>query len=121
MGRVDIKRIYEPPSAADGARVLVDRIWPRGIAKDKARLALWLKAIAPSPALRRWFGHKPERWQEFRKRYRRELAANKAAVARLRALRAAGPVTLLYGARDEEYNQARVIAEYLRPRRKAKP
>ncbi|HEX6959243.1 MAG TPA: DUF488 domain-containing protein [Ferrovibrio sp.] len=112
--RLAIKRIYEPPAASDGARILVDRVWPRGVSKEKAALTLWLKEIAPSTALRKWFGHDPARWNEFRRRYHAELAANKEAIAQLRAVAAKGPVTLLYSAHDEKHNQAVALAEYLR-------
>jgi len=111
---IAIKRAYEPPARDDGQRVLVDRIWPRGVSREQAALDLWLKDIAPSTALRTWFGHDPARWDEFRARYRAELAENAAAVAQLRALVAKGKVTLIYGARDEQHNQATVLAEYLK-------
>jgi uncharacterized protein YeaO (DUF488 family) len=110
---IRIKRIYDPPDRKDGARVLVDRLWPRGVRKEAAALTLWLKDIAPSDELRRWFGHDPARFAEFSRRYRAELAANSDAVDRLRDLLKAGPVTLLYAARDTEHNEARVLAEYL--------
>jgi uncharacterized protein YeaO (DUF488 family) len=115
-GKIDIqiKRVYDPPSAADGARILVDRLWPRGLRKESARLTLWLKDVAPTPALRQWFGHDPERWSEFSRRYRAELSGNDAAVAPLVESLKAGPVTLLYAAHDQEHNHARVLAEYLR-------
>ncbi len=113
---IRVKRIYEPPDAKDGARVLVDRLWPRGARKDSAKLALWLKDIAPSAELRRWFGHDPARFAEFSRRYRAELSANKDAVARMDELAKAGPVTLLYAAHDEEHNNARVLADYLKAR-----
>jgi uncharacterized protein YeaO (DUF488 family) len=112
MAKVAIKRVYEPHARGDGQRVLVDRVWPRGVSKEKLGPVVWLKEIAPSTSLRKWFGHKPERWAEFRKRYRSELKGN-AAVAELRALARKGHVTLLYGARDEEHNQAVVVAEFL--------
>ncbi|TIV96752.1 MAG: DUF488 family protein [Mesorhizobium sp.] len=83
---IAVKRVYEPPAKADGQRVLVDRIWPRGVAKQHAALTLWLQEIAPSDALRKWFGHEPERWAQFQKRYRAELDANGEAVAQLRGL-----------------------------------
>jgi len=108
------KRIYDPPDVADGARVLVDRLWPRGIRKETAALTLWLKDIAPSPELRQWFGHDPARWAEFARRYRSELAANPAALARLGELARTGRVTLLYGARDAAHNHALVVADALR-------
>jgi uncharacterized protein YeaO (DUF488 family) len=111
---IRVKRIYEPPDARDGARVLVDRLWPRGVRKDEARLTLWLKEIAPSDDLRRWFGHDPARFAEFSWRYRAELSGNREAMRRLKDLAKAGPLTLLYGAHDEEHNNARVLADYLR-------
>ncbi|AZO16272.1 DUF488 domain-containing protein [Mesorhizobium sp. M2A.F.Ca.ET.043.05.1.1] len=110
---IAVKRVYEPPAKADGQRVLVDRIWPRGVAKKDAALTLWLKEIAPSEALRKWFGHKPERWAGFQKRYRAELDVNKEAVAQLRDLLREGKVTLLYGAHDEVHNNAVALAAYL--------
>jgi len=109
-----VKRIYEAPDKADGQRVLVDRIWPRGISKEHAALALWLKEIAPSDELRKWFGHEPARWAEFRERYRVELDGNDEAVAQLRGLLGEGKVTLLYGAHDEAHNNAVALAGYLR-------
>lgn len=111
-GKIRIKRIYDPPAKTDGLRVLVDRIWPRGVSRDAARLDEWLKDIAPTAALRKWFGHDPKRWEEFQKRYRHELDRNAEAVDALCALTARGNVTLLYGARDEEHNQAVVLARY---------
>ena len=107
------KRIYDPPDVADGARVLVDRLWPRGIRKESAALTLWLKDIAPSPELRQWFGHDPARWAEFARRYRAELGANPAALARLGEVARSGRVTLLYGARDTTHNHALVVADAL--------
>ncbi|RRI05521.1 DUF488 domain-containing protein [Mesorhizobium tamadayense] len=109
-----VKRIYEAPEKTDGQRVLVDRIWPRGVAKKDAELALWLKEIAPSEELRKWFGHDPGRWLEFQKRYRAELEHNEEAVAQLRGLLREGKVTLLYGAHDEAHNNAVALAGYLR-------
>jgi uncharacterized protein YeaO (DUF488 family) len=108
-----IKRVYEPPEASDGLRVLVDRLWPRGLGKDAVHLDGWEKEVAPSPELRKWFGHSPERFAEFSRRYGAELAGKGEALARLRALAAKGPVTLLYAAHDEEHNHARVLAEWL--------
>ena len=110
---VAVKRVYEAPDKADGQRVLVDRLWPRGVAKKDAALALWLKEIAPSDDLRKWFGHDPERWAEFQKRYRAELDGNEQAVAQLRDLLREGKVTLLYGAHDEAHNNAVALKEYL--------
>lgn len=112
MAKPRIKRVYEPRAPDDGRRVLVDRIWPRGVGKKKLGDALWLKDIAPSTALRKWFDHRPERWKEFNVRYAAELDHNADAVAMLRALIKRGPVTLLYSARDEKHNQARALAMY---------
>lgn len=109
---VRIKRAYEPASVEDGQRVLVDRLWPRGISKDKAKLDDWLKEVAPSAELRKWFDHKPERWAEFKRRYRSELDTN-PAMAELRAFAKKGRLTLVYGARDEAHNDAVVLADLL--------
>jgi uncharacterized protein YeaO (DUF488 family) len=111
-----IKRIYEPAEDRDGVRVLVDRIWPRGISRFDAKISRWEKDVAPTTELRHWFGHRPERWAEFQRRYRAELAHN-SAVAELRKLGKAQPVTLLYAARDVEHNQARVLLDILSRRR----
>jgi uncharacterized protein YeaO (DUF488 family) len=108
-----IKRVYESVAKSDGTRVLVDRVWPRGMTKADAALDLWLKEIAPSTELRKWFGHDPARWAEFRTRYREELDRNGEAVAQVRDLIAKGPVTLLYSAHDAEHNQAVALREYL--------
>ena len=110
MARFRIKRVYEPAAEADGQRVLVDRVWPRGITKEKAALSQWLKDVAPSTALRQWFGHEPARFAEFRERYREELAGS-AALEELRGMK--GVVTLVYGAHDEAHNQAVVLRELL--------
>jgi len=107
------KRVYEPPEPGDGTRFLVDRLWPRGVSKESLRLNGWLRELAPSDALRRWFGHDPSRWAEFRRRYREELAGKSDALAVLRAAAARGPVTLLYAARDPVHNQAVVLRELL--------
>jgi uncharacterized protein YeaO (DUF488 family) len=118
MAAVALKRVYEPAEPEDGTRVLVDRLWPRGLRKEKADLDLWAKDVAPSAALRRWFAHKPERWQEFEKRYRAELAAPEAQpqVEALRAMARKNHLTLLYAARDESMNNAVVLRDYLRKR-----
>lgn len=110
---VTIKRVYEPPSARDGARILVDRLWPRGVKKADAGISRWMKEIAPSNELRKWFGHDPARWEEFRRRYRAELAKNADRVGELRKLAQAGPLTLVYSAHDEAHNQAVVLREML--------
>jgi len=111
---IRIKRVYEPPGADDGARVLVDRLWPRGVRKDALDMSLWLKDIAPSPDLRRWFGHDPARFADFAERYRLELSGNGAAVEKLLDLVGQGRLTLLYAAHDTAHNHAVVLAEYLR-------
>lgn len=111
--RLKIKRVYDEPAKSDGARILVDRLWPRGISKKNAALDDWCKDIAPSAALRKWFGHDPERWTGFRRRYRAELKANAAAVKQLREQIKARSATLLYAAHDAEHNNAVVLAEYL--------
>jgi len=108
-----IKRIYDPPTAEDGKRVLVDRLWPRGMAKDEARIDEWLKEIAPSDELRKWFGHDPARWEEFRKRYREELKAHGDLLDKLRSEAQKGTVTILFAAKDEEHNNALVLKELL--------
>lgn len=113
MAMLRLKRIYESPSEHDGARVLVDRLWPRGVSKERARLDLWLREIAPTDELRRWFGHDPAKWAEFQRRYIAELRANESTVCQLRDLMDKGPVTLLFAARDEEHNEAVVIRDYL--------
>src|SRR5580698_5358479 len=101
---VRIKRVYEPRDEHDGKRVLVDRLWPRGLTKEKAGVDLWLKEIAPSTELRTWFDHDPAKWEEFKKRYTRELHANTEQVVLLKEELKKGPVTLVYGAKDEEHN-----------------
>src|SRR5262249_21906254 len=111
--KVQIKRVYEEPSEADGTRILIDRLWPRGLSKAKAEVDLWLKAIAPSTPLRQWFGHDPGKWEAFKKRYKDELNHNSEAVAQLRAHLAQGTVTLVYGAKDQEHNDAVVLQEYI--------
>jgi uncharacterized protein YeaO (DUF488 family) len=113
-----IKRVYEPASAHDGARILVDRVWPRGITKEQAGLTLWMKDIAPSTGLRQWFNHDPDRWAQFQHEYARELDGNGEAVSRLLALCTEGPVTLLYGARDEQHNNALALQRYICGRRR---
>jgi uncharacterized protein YeaO (DUF488 family) len=109
---VMLKRAYEAPAKSDGERILVDRLWPRGVAKAKAGIDLWLKEVAPSTELRQWFGHDPEKWAEFEKRYRAELKAN-PALAELRAHARQGDVTLVYAARDQLHNEAVVLKRIL--------
>lgn len=110
---IRLKRIYEDAAPDDGARIFVDRLWARGVSKEKARLDLWLKDIAPSNELRKWFGHDPAKWDEFQQRYRAELEQNPGPVATLRQKIKEGPVTILYGARDQEHNEAQVLKDYL--------
>jgi len=108
------KRVYDPPSKDDGYRVLVDRLWPRGLTKSKAHVDLWLKEVAPSTALRTWFGHEPEKWTEFQRRYRAELKNAKEALASLCKLeKEHKKVSLLYGAKSEECNQAVALLKVL--------
>ncbi len=111
--RLKLKRAYEPPARGDGVRILVDRLWPRGLQKDGAALDDWIKEIAPSPELRKWFGHDPERWGEFRRRYAAELRGSAEALERIRALARRRPVTLIYAARDEAHNHALVLRDTL--------
>jgi uncharacterized protein YeaO (DUF488 family) len=117
---VSVKRVYEPPAAADGTRVLVDRLWPRGLSKDKAGIDHWLREVAPSNELRRWFGHDPARWQEFCRRYAAELDARPETLDELATICRAGPVTLLFAAHDAEHNNAVALAAMLarRPKRR---
>jgi uncharacterized protein YeaO (DUF488 family) len=110
---VQIKRVYDPPSRDDGVRVLVDRLWPRGLTKAAAAVDLWLKDIAPSVTLRRWFNHDPSRWHEFTRRYAEELDKKSAAVSALIGAIRRGRVTLLFGARDHKYNNATALKTYL--------
>ncbi|WP_243028220.1 DUF488 domain-containing protein [Thermus albus] len=107
-----VKRVYEPPAPEDGVRVLVDRLWPRGLSKEKARIDWWAKELAPSDALRRFFAHDPQRYAEFLRRYRKELEGN-PDLERLKALSREKTVTLLFGAREERYNNARALLEIL--------
>lgn len=113
MARIQVKRIYDQPAKSDGFRVLVDRIWPRGISKERAALDLWMKTIAPSTDLRRWFGHDPKRWSEFRARYRKELRDHTTELCELRTHARKGTITLLFGARDTAHNEAVVLKEVL--------
>ena len=116
---VRMKRAYERPARDDGTRILVDRLWPRGLSKEAAAIDEWLKGIAPSTALRQWFGHKPERWEEFRERYRAELSKNEAVVQLRQLSKKEKHVTLLYAAHDVEHNQAVVLAELLEGRKRS--
>jgi uncharacterized protein YeaO (DUF488 family) len=111
--RVRLKRAYETPSAEDGTRILVDRLWPRGVRKADAAIDDWMKDIAPSTELRQWFGHDPEKWEEFCRRYRAELAQHGAELDRLREMARAGVLTLIYSAHDETHNDAVVLRDVL--------
>jgi len=113
---VQLKRVYEEPSSTDGLRVLVDRLWPRGLKKERAAVDEWLKDLAPSPPLRKWFAHDPRRFTEFRKRYQAELASRSAEIDRIVTLSRKQRVTLLYGARDPEINHAVVLRDAIRAR-----
>jgi uncharacterized protein YeaO (DUF488 family) len=118
MGVIRVKRVYDDASPDDGTRVLVDRLWPRGLSREVAKVDLWLKGLAPSDDLRRWFNHDPERWPEFRKRYRAELAENSEDLETLRRpVASKEPVTLLFAAKDTEHNNAVVLKELLLARR----
>ncbi|MHB9054586.1 MAG: DUF488 domain-containing protein [Paludibacteraceae bacterium] len=110
-----IKRVYEAALKEDGKRILVDRLWPRGLTKEKARIDLWLKDIAPSAELRKWFGHEPEKWNEFKERYIEELKYNEKQTSILKELLKTEPVTLVYAARDKEHNEAVVLKDFLLP------
>jgi len=109
--KLKIKRVYDKPAEEDGTRILVDRLWPRGLTKQKAKVDVWLKDIAPSTELRKWFAHDPEKWKEFIKKYKKELHENKEQAAILKEYLRQGTVTLVYGARDELHNEALVIKE----------
>jgi uncharacterized protein YeaO (DUF488 family) len=111
-----IKRVYAEPSPDDGKRILVDRLWPRGLTKEKAKVDLWLKEVAPSNELRKWFAHDPKKWPEFKRRYAVELKAQSEPLALLRQETSHGTTTLLYGAKDEEHNEAVALLELLKRR-----
>ena len=115
---LQLKRIYEAPKRSDGCRILVDRVWPRGVSKERANIILWLKEIGPSTALRKWFGHDPKRWPEFQKRYRQELRSKRELTAHIKEMeKERGIVTLLFSARDEEHNQAVALRDFLEKRK----
>lgn len=111
--KILIKRIYEPAAKSDGFRVLVDRLWLRGISKENAKLDLWLPDLGPSTKLRQWFNHDPARWEEFQRRYHAELKTKQELVAELKGRAKKGTVTLLYSAKDEQHNQAIALRSYL--------
>lgn len=110
------KRIYEAQASSDGRRILIDRLWPRGVSKEDAHVDFWAKSVAPSNELRRWYQHDPGKWEEFRRRYFAELDANPSGVAELRAELGRGTVTILYGSKEEHLNNATALREYLESR-----
>ena len=110
---IKLKRAYEKPARDDGERILVERLWPRGLTKQRARIDLWLKEVAPSAELRRWFGHDPEKWDKFRQRYQNELKHKDDLIELLKRKAKAGTITLIYAARDEEHNGALVLNRFL--------
>jgi uncharacterized protein YeaO (DUF488 family) len=114
---IRLKRVYEAPSRQDGFRILVDRLWPRGLTKERAAVTLWLKEVAPSAELRKWFGHDPAKWRQFERRYRRELRERKQALELLKQKSRRNTVTLVYAARDEEHNEAVVLKRMLEGRK----
>ena len=111
--KIKIKRVYEQPDKDDGMRILVDRLWPRGLTQEKAAVALWLKELAPSTELRKSFGHDPEKWRSFRRRYETELRHNDDLIKLLKQKAREGTVTLVYGARDQKHNEALVLKQFL--------
>jgi len=114
--RIHVKRVYSKPSRSDGRRILIDRLWPRGLSKASAKVDFWARSAAPSAALRKWFGHDPAKWDEFQRRYHAELDAHPTAVAELRGAMGSGTVTIVFGAREERFNNAVALAAYLRKR-----
>jgi uncharacterized protein YeaO (DUF488 family) len=114
--RIAIKRVYQEPDPTDGFRILVDRLWPRGLSKERAKVDLWIKEIAPSTELRKWFHHDPAKWTDFQKRYRQELKSKSSELEILKEKTHEGPLTLLYGAKDEAHNEAVVLLAVLRSR-----
>jgi len=115
---IKIKRIYEPPGASDGFRVLVDRLWPRGLTKEKAGVDLWLKEISPSDELRKWYGHDPAKWAEFKKRYWQEIEGRGPELDLLRRKAGEGTVTLLFSSREEKWNNAAALKELVERKRR---
>jgi uncharacterized protein YeaO (DUF488 family) len=114
MVTIRLKRVYEPPAASDGYRVLIDRLWPRGVSRERAKLDAWERQLPPSTKLRQWFGHDPSRFAEFRRRYIEELREHRSRLTELRRQARSGTLTLVYSARDTEHNDAVVLAEVLR-------
>jgi len=114
---IQVKRAYDKPQKSDGFRVLIDRIWPRGIRKEELKLDEWLKTLAPSTELRQWFGHDPQKWDEFRTRYFQELDAHPDEIQKLRAKAREGPLTIVFGSKEERFNNATALKEHLESRR----
>jgi len=114
---IQLKRAYDKPQKADGFRVLIDRVWPRGVRKEDLKLDEWLRTLAPSTELRQWFGHDPEKWDEFRKRYFQELDEHPDEIRKLRAKLRDGPLTIVFGSREQRFNNAAALKEYLERRR----
>ena len=114
--RIQIKRVYDPPSASDGKRILIDRLWPRGISKEKAQVDFWAKSISPSTQLRQWYQHDPEKWSEFKKKYFHELEKNPAGVKELTAHMGQQNATFIFSAKEEKLNNAAALKEYLTTR-----
>jgi uncharacterized protein YeaO (DUF488 family) len=110
---IKIKRVYDKPEPGDGVRILVERLWPRGLSKEDAHVDMWLKDIAPSTELRKWFSHDPSKWEEFRRRYYRELDQNRDAVNELLGITEGNAVTFVYGSREKEYNSALALKSYI--------
>jgi len=110
---IQLKRAYDKPGKSDGFRVLIDRVWPRGVRKEDLKLDEWLRNLAPSPELRKWFGHDPEKWEEFRRRYFQELDSHPDEIQRLREKTHHGPLTIVFGSKEERFNNAAALKEYL--------
>ncbi|MCI0661181.1 MAG: DUF488 family protein [Acidobacteria bacterium] len=117
---IKLKRAYDPPSKSDGMRILVERLWPRGVTQEKANVQMWLKEIAPSAELRKWYKHDVSKWEEFQRRYRDELAKKGEMIKEIEVLAAKGPVTLVYAARDESHNSALVLKRFIESRKSPK-
>lgn len=113
---IKLKRAYEEAAKSDGERILVERLWPRGLTKERAKIDLWLKEVSPSPELRKWFGHDPAKWAEFQRRYRAELKENREPVQLLKEKSKKGTVTFVYAAKDEEHNSAAILRDYVEKR-----
>ena len=117
MSSISLKRVYEEPASSDGCRILVERLWPRGLSKDAAKVDLWTKDVAPSPDLRKWFDHEPGRWEEFKRRYFQELRGHDELLAPIEEQMRRGPVTFVFASREPRYNNAVALKDYLDSRR----